>query len=373
MATANIDHHVSDLDLEEIGSEDLDLETSPATYEIFTYPADFTLEVLASKWKKKEILIPKFQRQFVWTQIQASRLVESFLLGLPVPPIFFYQQQEDGKFLVVDGQQRLRSIVDFFAGYFGDESNGKRPIFRLTGLNEKSPFLNKTYEDLEQTQDTVWRKLTNSVLRSFVIKQLDPQDDTSIFHIFERLNSGGTFLRPQEIRNCIHHGEFNDLLHKLNENALWRQIIGKPKPDRRQKDIELILRFFALSFAMDKYEKPMKVFLNRFMGRTKRTAGEAQLETFRDAFLKTVSAIHSSLGAKPFHVKSGLNIAVFDSVCPAFAFHGDSIPPDIKKRYEELLANKDYDNYITFRTTDNDIVTKRLSMANSILFGQQAV
>ena len=106
---------------------------------IVTYPADYTLEVLIGKFNKT-ILVPGFQRKYVWTIKQASRLIESFLLGLPVPAIFLYVDPVKNTYLVVDGQQRLMSIAYFFDGYFGEpDGKGNRAIFRLQGLNDKSP------------------------------------------------------------------------------------------------------------------------------------------------------------------------------------------------------------------------------------------
>lgn len=354
------------VDLQKLESEESDLEVSPASYEIFTYPADFTLEVLVNKWNQGEIIVPKFQRQYVWNQVQASRLVESFLLGLPVPPIFLYQQKEDNKFLVIDGQQRLTSISYFFEGYFGEETKGKRLSFRLSGLNKQSQVANKTYDDLNEADQ---RKLNTAVLRSFVIKQLNPQDDTSIYHIFSRLNTGGTLLKGQEIRNCVYHGEFNDLLNDLNEMDEWRKVIGKAKADRNKKDVELVLRFFALRHALPSYKKPMTDFLSRFMAQIRRTATPGQLAQWKAAFAATMTAVVDSLGEKPFHVWSGLNIAVFDSVCPAFAKNLDSIPADIKERFHKLTNDKDYADWCRVRTTDDEIVENRSARAEKMLFG----
>ncbi len=135
---------------EPIESELADHDAALRSYEVLTYPADFTLELLVGKWNKGEINIAQGQRKFVWNQAKASKLVESFLIGLPVPPIYFYQDKDDNNLLVVDGQQRLKSIVYFFSGLFGDPKDnddsevksGKTkalPPFDLTGLDEKSP------------------------------------------------------------------------------------------------------------------------------------------------------------------------------------------------------------------------------------------
>jgi len=135
----------SDLELEPITSEDEDYESAPPEYEISTYPADFTLEVLHLKWKAGDILIPDFQRSFVWKQVQASKLIESFLVGLPVPAVFLYSERKSQNFFVIDGQQRLKSIFYFFDGFFGEEQQGQRKVFRLIGLSEESRFYNKTF------------------------------------------------------------------------------------------------------------------------------------------------------------------------------------------------------------------------------------
>src|SRR6266487_1984121 len=185
----------SDVDFEDTAAELEDRESSPPQYEIATYPADFTLQVLQTKWDAGELIIPPFQRGFVWTQVQASKLIESFLVGLPVPAIFLYTERGSERSLVVDGQQRLRTIFYFMNGVFGEENNGPAGI-----------------------------RLRNSVLRAFIIRQLNPADDTSVFHIFERLNTGGTLLHNQEVRNAICTGRFNDLLHELNLLPTWRRI-----------------------------------------------------------------------------------------------------------------------------------------------------
>src|ERR1039457_4676872 len=177
--------------LEPIDSEINDEQVSLPAYEILTYPADYTLSVLVDKWNRGQLVIPKFQRRFVWTQAQASKLIESFLLGLPVPPIFVFTDPGNIQ-MVVDGQQRLKSIGYFFEGYFGPEDKGRRPVFRLTGLNEESPYYNLSRKDLERDHPSVFRKLKDSVLRAFVIKQLNPSDTTCVYHVFERLNTGGT-------------------------------------------------------------------------------------------------------------------------------------------------------------------------------------
>lgn len=358
-------------DIEKIQSEEADQESSPASFEVVTYPADFTLEVLVGKLKAEpnrpaEIQIPGFQRKFVWTQVQASKLIESFLLGLPVPAIFMYTDRDNIQ-MVVDGQQRLKSVGYFFEGYFGPEDRGRRPVFRLIGLNERSPYLNKTCKDLERDDPIVYRKLKDGVLRAFIIKQLNPTDNTSVFHVFERLNTGGTFLKGQEIRNCVFAGQFNLLLNSLNLTESWRAIFGKSL-DKRQRDVELVLRFLALLHNSEKYEKPMKDFLSDFMKRHQNPK-ESVLKSFEKEFVATSDKVVEYLGAKPFHVRTGLNAAVFDCVFVAFADNWTKIPANIKDRFKALKANPKFGERTSSATTDKEAVADRLKLARSILFG----
>lgn len=359
-------HEPSDLELEPITSEDEDYESAPPDYQITTYPADFTLEVLHHKWKGGEgdFLIPIFQRGFVWKQVQASKLIESFLVGLPVPAVFLYSHQKGQKFFVIDGQQRLKSIFYFFDGYFGPEENGTRRVFRLTGLSKESPYHNKTFGELN---DDDKGRLKNSVLRAFIIQQLDPDDDTSMYHIFERLNTGGTLLTNQEIRNCVYHGKFISFLNDINRYGTWRKILGKDITDSRKKDIELLVRFFALR-DVTAYKKPMKDFLSKFMKKN-RDPNSGVLNSSREIFTKTCDAIVSALGEKPFNIRSGLNAAVFDSVMAAFSNNLDIIPDDINSRYKLLLEDKDFDKNTRTGTTDVDTVKDRFNKASIILFG----
>ena len=357
-----------DVDFEDSASELDDRQSSPPKYEIATYPADFTLEVLNSKWASGEIYIPPFQRGYVWSQVQASKLIESFLVGLPVPSIFLYTERESERSMVVDGQQRLRSVFYFFEGYFGESGDtGKRTVFSLNGLNPDSPYAGLTFADLERTDEAASRRLKNSVLRAFVIRQLNPNDDTSVFHVFERLNTGGTLLHNQEVRNAICAGPFNEMLHELNDYGPWREILGKPRADSRMRDVELILRFFALKHAADRYEKPMKDFMSRYMS-THATASASDIASFKAEFTQAVDIIRERLGAKPFHLYAGFNSSAFDAVMVAVANHAADVPDDFADRWEHLAATDDLRNAVTGGTTDVDQVRARLNLVEEQLF-----
>jgi hypothetical protein len=357
-----------DVEFDDSAAELADRQSSPPRYEIATYPADFTLEVLQTKWDSGDLVIPRFQRKFVWSLAQASKLIESFLVGLPVPAIFLYTERGTEKSLVVDGQQRLRSIFYYLDGNFGEEKDGRRTVFRLKGLSEDSPYANKTYAELETTNEAAARRLRNSVLRAFVVRQLDPADDTSVFHIFERLNTGGTLLHNQEVRNAVCMGPFNDLLQDLNMDARWRAILGKDAPDTRMRDVELILRFIAFRHAVDRYEKPMKDFLSRYM-RAHAHDNNEQIERYRQEFTDVLIAVTEHLPARPFHIYAGFNSSAFDSVFRAFALHLNEIPPDVAERYEQLSGSDEFEALVKGGTTDVEQIRGRIQLAENVLFG----
>ncbi|MCF7970285.1 MAG: DUF262 domain-containing protein [Methylococcaceae bacterium] len=346
--------------LEEIESETDDVDSTPPTYEVITYPADFTLEGLVSKYRKGTMIVPGFQRNFVWNIKQASRLIESFLLGLPVPAIFLFTDDKKNEQLVIDGQQRLMTVFYFFEGYFGEPINGRRKVFKLSGLNEKSPFYNKTYNDLRETDQAAFNKLNDSVLRAFVVKQITPNGNTSVFHIFERLNTGGTQLVGQEIRNCVYHGAFNDMLCQLNKYNNWRKIFGSELPHKRQKDIELILRFFSFYENGDNYERPIKDFMSNYMAKHQNIEQD-KIEQFEILFKNSCDNILEYLGEKPFHIWSGFNVAAYDSIFTTLAKCG--FKDNTAENFEKLIKDDDFVKGVRGATADEKIVALRMMLA----------
>lgn len=349
-----------DLDIEKEDEENEGL----VTYDIATYPSDFTLNGIYEMWKAGDITIPEFQREFVWTIRQASLLIESFLCGLPVPSIFFYIDDEN-KNLVIDGQQRILSTVFYFDGFFGFENfQGKRQVFRLHGLDEKSPYFKKKFDELSQSDQ---RKLKNSVLRAINIRQLSPNNsNTSVYHIFERLNTGGTPLKPQEIRNCVFRGELSQKMKHLNKDSDWRRIIGKKVLDRHQADVELILRIFALSEQSHKYEKPMREFLNKEMNEHRKGNSE-KVKKFIEIFPKAAKVIINSLGEKPFNIRGPLNGSILETVFCTVMDNLDTIKPDLREKYEALKKDIEFKEQTTKATTDTNTLRRRFELVKKFL------
>jgi hypothetical protein len=333
-------------------------------YDIATYPSDYTLSGILELFKAHDLIIPDFQREFVWSQKQSSLLIESFLMGLPVPPVFLYID-ENNKSLVIDGQQRILSVIFYFEGYFGDETHqGKRQVFRLSGLSEKSPYHNLRFVDLKEADQ---RKLRGSVLRAVNIKQLTPKaDNSSVYHIFERLNTGGTPLKSQEIRNCVYRGEIVTALRSLNLNPNWRKLLGKSTTDRYQRDVELILRLFSLFQDWNEYQNPMKEFLNASM-RHNTTFSSAKAKKFLTLFPQTCEVLVKSLGESPFHVRGPLNSAVLDAVMCAVLENGGKVGPTFKERFHELIRSSEFEQRVRVSTTNTITVRDRIRLAKKVV------
>ena len=324
-------------------------------YQISYYPADFTLKGYLDKDDSGQLVIPPFQRSYVWDQVKASKLIESFLLGLPVPGVFLYKERETNKLQVIDGQQRILSVLRYFRNEFNEK------IFRLRNVNEK--WEGKTYNELDEADKY---QLDDTVLRATVIQQLDPQDDSSIYHIFERLNTGGVNLNPMEIRKCVYYGEYFLHLEHLNQYDPWRKLIGKPSLDKRLRDVELVLRVLALSANFQSYEKPMKRFLNNFMLKHKRMdkaalAKSIELQTM--AFKEACDRILDAVGEKPFHLRGRLNYAVLDSVMAATIACPGLSGEAFRKAFGALKNDADYIDKATRNTSDEATLAGRFEKA----------
>ena len=324
-------------------------------YVITSYGADYPIDSLMKRIKDKVIFIPPFQRQFVWSINEASKFIESLILGLPVPGIFLSKEKDTNRLLVVDGQQRLMSLYYFYTGYF------QQTPFKLQNVQED--LLGRTYNTLKAPDRL---RLDDSIIHATIVRQDEPdEDESSVYQIFERLNSGGRDLKPQEIRACIYYGDFNELLNELVNQHSWRSIFGK-KPDQRLKEQELILRFFSLLYEREKYEKPLKGFLNSFMAKHQ-NLDKISKEDFIQVFTSTYEFITRTVGNKPFRIKRNLNLGAFDAISIGVAERLKS--GEIKNRaefveaYKELVTNKEFISIVQGGTSDEKNVEARIDLA----------
>lgn len=215
--------------------------------------SDLSLDSISNMVKNGAIDIkPKYQRRERWNDIKQSALIESFLLNIPVPPIYL-AEDEYGKYSVIDGKQRITAIFNFI------EQNNK-----LISLEKFHEIEGLTFNELPES-------LINALkIRPYirVITLLKQSDPNLKYEVFTRLNTGGDRLLPQEIRNAAFEGKLNDTIVKLSRNQfLMDQLKSKSeasKPFKEMIDVEYVLRFFTLreywqtfpgnmSYAMDSY------------------------------------------------------------------------------------------------------------------------
>ncbi len=351
---AALEEELEDISNVEDEQEYDDASIASDLFTISSFGVDLDVEALVKRLKNDTYHVPDFQRQYVWSQNDASKFIESLLLGLPVPGIFLYKES-DARHLVIDGQQRLKSLRKYYNGIF------KEKKFRLTGLQSK--WNGKSYEELDEDDQN---RLDLAVVHATIFKQDTPSDNMdSVYEVFERINTGGMKLSPQEIRSCVAHGEFNTLLFELNENHIWRFIFGKNST--RLKDVELILRFFAFDENRGNYQRPMKKFLTDFM--TENRNPSEDLKTKRAAtWATTLQVLSESFPFRPFRPGGrALNAAFFDSFMVALAQELEKNPniqtSTVAAAYKRLLENDSFMKYISSSTADDENVKNRFQLA----------
>lgn len=344
-----------------VDEAELDTTVVPLKYNITSFGADYDVDGLVKRLKRGDIFVPDFQREYVWKLPDASRFIESLLLGLPVPGIFLARERKTNRLLVIDGQQRLKSLLFFYEGFFNprDEENRKR-VFKLT--NVQPLFEGKTYQTLDES-DRI--KLDNSIIHATIIQQESPDDgDTSIYHVFQRLNDSGLKLYPQEIRVAVFYGEFIEMLKRLNEYPAWRRIYGKK--NNRLKDQELILRFLALYYEVESYKKPLAEFLNWFSEKHKSPTADFIQESER-VFREAIESIHTHIGEGAFRIEKPLNAALFDSTMVAVArrLQKGQIQnaSSFKSAYHQILNDARLRELLAGGTSDDNNVKERLKIA----------
>ena len=365
--------------VQHIKEEDGDSYSDDSLFRISSYGADLSFRELIERYEDDELLKPELQRNYVWDRTEASRFIDSILLGLPVPSIFL-AQQPDERLLIVDGYQRIMTVHNFVKGIFS--TDGK--VFRLS----RSEKINRRWRGkaFAELTDTEQRKIRNTTIHAIIFIQQEPQnDDTSLFQVFERINTSGRSLMPQEIRNCVAQGRLNSLLFEINKNYQWREVFGLEKPDARMRDMEYILRFFALSSRKFKEDKRERISLRRFLDlymKENQNPTDEQLEQFSVRFNSSIELIHNTFGTSAFHnispttpdkLVEKFSPTIFDSILIATDFaiqHGVyTIPPDPEAARRNLLQDEEYRFAITKETMTRDNIITRISKACDRLFG----
>lgn len=372
-----------------------DDESSVSEYDVTAIPNDFNIRTIFDFVDSGVVSIPGFQRNYVWDQKRASKLIESLLIGLPIPQIFLYEEGRN-KFSVIDGQQRLMSIYFFKKKRFPRmecraelrkiaTENGTIPANILSddkffvNFNLKLPsrlpskinrFDGKNYDTLEDYQSTFDLR----TVRNIVIRQNTPDDDdSSIYEIFSRLNSGGINLTSQEIRVSLYHSGFYTMLYRINQNLSWRELIGQKEVDLHSKDIEILLRAFAMLWYSADYKPSMTRFLNESSRKLKQLK-EEDINYCEELFLSFLNAC-KKLDDKSFISSRGrFNLSTFEAVFVALAEEPFSKRELVTREInianlKKLKENEAFKDATQIATASSANVAQRKKYATELLLG----
>jgi len=263
-------------------------------------------------------IAPEYQRHFIWGTDRQSALIESLLLGIPVPSLFM-ATNSDATWEVIDGLQRLTTMVNFI----GDDKTIQRvnpecSRLRLESLEKLDEMNGLTFGELPKS---VQLHLQTRPVRITVLN--DKTDKVVRFDLFERLNTGGVVLHQQEIRNCVYIGKFNDMIKELAANPDFRAVVKTTERSERTGNFEeLVLKFFAYFQDREKFTHSVKDFLNEYMDRkTKRFDDENHLkrlfeQTFRvlAEFLPQGIVRGSRVNVTPLVLYEAISIGVADLI-----------------------------------------------------------
>ena len=267
------------------------------------------LPSFAESLKKQKYmdLRPFYQRRARWDAKMQSRLIESFLVNIPIPPIIIFERDYN-YYEVMDGQQRITAIQDFYENKL-----------KLTGLKIWSELNGRAYAELpSKIRAGIDRRSISSIV---IIAESSSDDEDALFlrqETFERLNTGGVDLSRQEVRNCLYYGEFNKLLLELSRHPIFAEAWGIPTDTdetssellnnnlyKKMEDVELVLRFFALR-NVEYFSRGMEGFLDLYMMKSL-TFNNEDINFLKEVFLETIQVAHRIYGEhlfKPFDPKS---------------------------------------------------------------------
>lgn len=347
-----------------LNDDDNNEEIPKEERKLITQAYDKSVSDLFTMMQEDDIILnPDYQRDYIWDNKKASLLIESILLNVPIPVVYM-SEEEDGRWSVIDGLQRLNSLKRFFENEF-----------KLTGLEVLSELQRTAYKDLNPKAKRV---IKNGIIRIILIFK---ESNSEIkYDIFMRLNTGSVKLSEQELRNCLYRGDLNDLLKKLRGNKKYLKILGLAKPHKRMNDAELILRYLAISenidrneFTIKEYPGKMKTFLNDFSDNCRKMDA-----TYRDSleakFNQTLDKVHAIFGDKAFrridvngNYDRILNRSVMDAVMIGFEPYNLENLVAKKTSIIELLktlTSKDVDfmNSISIGTSDRKQIERRINI-----------
>lgn len=339
--------------------EEAILSIPPEKRILRTEQYDFSVSTLVAMMEKEEVTIPKFQRRYVWSDRQASRLVESLIIQCPIPVIYL-NQEKDESFSVIDGNQRLNSLKRFL-----------EDDFTLVGLTSYPELTGLKYSQLDKRFQ---RHIANRVLRCTVIlKETHPQVK---FDVFERLNSGAVALTRQEIRHGLYYGRLLESAAAVAKELKLEKHLGRRK-DKRMKAEELVVRFWALSQGIGAYEKPLASFITNF-AEANRNPDDDEMEQLLSEIRMAYDRAAQIFGSHCFSFtkagKSRFNAAVFDAqmvacskLTPAKFQIVVEQADEVQRQYAILQDTPEYARSVTLATSDKAALQGRIHKVTTLL------
>lgn len=312
--------------------------------------------------QEKLILNPEFQRyHLIWKDEQKSKFIESVLLNIPLPPIYV-NEDKFGRYIIVDGLQRTVTLQAFI----------EKKDFKLNGLMVLKDLNGKGFDDLSALLKT---KIEDKQLFIYIIKPTVPT--AMVYDIFNRINTGGTQLSRQEVRNCLYIGKATKLLKDLSEKDYYKKAIDYGISSKRMKDREVVLRYLA--FKTFDYKKDYKGDMDEFLGEAMKTINKMKHEEITELerdFERVMKRTFSFFGSKNFRFPKGqsrgrLNIALMEAVGHFFSTKTDQFleihKTRIKRNYEKLIKDRELIDSVSLATGDKERVKKRFEKVHEIL------
>lgn len=267
-------------ELDDAAKEAAEREILERSKRIDSYLVEFTIEFLADKMKGGEFVVPSYQREFTWEPGRKSRFIESVLMGLPIPFLFFWEMP-DGKLEVVDGSQRLRTIQEWVHG-----------DLQLGELEELPALSNSKFSDLLESRQ---RKVKNRSIRGIILNE--KADDQARFDMFERINTGSKAANKAEVRRGALGGPFIDLVIELAKNARFAKVAPVPQKALNEREREeLVTRFFAYGDGLEGYKDRPAIFLFDYTRRMNERFEKAPelLSEYRKRFIEMIEFIEKN-------------------------------------------------------------------------------
>lgn len=362
-------------EIDDIIEDDVNLDIEVGQRKIIWQAKDFSIrEFLTMKNDGELALQPTYQRNFVATDLIASKLIESILLDVPIPVVYLAEEQ-DGSYSVIDGQQRLTSFLSFLEGKFPDN----RP-FKLSGLKVLPEINRRFFIDLDSE---LQKKIRSTTIHSIIIKKESNPDIK--FEIFERLNTGSTKLNEDEIRNTVYRGKYIDLLAELSENQGFHVLVRKDNFKKRMIYRGMILRFFALSEkSYLNYKSSMKQFSNKELRDNKdlSPSKEKEYKTRFEHCLDLVKVVFGEMAFRRYMPgengdvgkwgETQINMALYDLQMVGFVNYTKNdvlAKADLIREglLDLMINNQQFRELLIWQTSDTDKLKKRFRIYMDML------